>query len=82
MTDKAMELNAANQKLLELTSQLQVLEREYDKAIEHAANYLGYDERIEQARDDAAQSILSSITSIKSDIEAQTQLINKLASEY
>jgi hypothetical protein len=38
-------------KLAKLIDHLYVLEREYDKALEHAASYLGYDEKIEKVRD-------------------------------
>ncbi|WP_064174498.1 hypothetical protein, partial [Klebsiella pneumoniae] len=55
MNSKNVELNAAKEKLAKLIDHLYVLEREYDKALEHAASYLGYDEKIEKVRDERAR---------------------------
>lgn len=82
MCNKAIKLSAANQKLSELIEKLQVVEREYDKAVEHSANYLGNDERIEKVRDDNAFSILESVKSIKTEIERQTEVVQGLVSKY
>ncbi|GLO64213.1 hypothetical protein MACH09_47210 [Vibrio sp. MACH09] len=82
MSDKATELNAANQNLTKLINSLQYLEREYDKAIDHSANYMGNNESIEQVRDAKAMDILKTITSVKKNIELQTQLVQKLAASY
>lgn len=62
MSNKAIKLNEANQRLTELINELQEREREYDKALEHSANYLGNDERIEQGRDARAQALLESVS--------------------
>ena len=82
MCNKAIELSAANQKLSELIEKLQVVEREYDKAVEHSANYLGNDDRIEEVRDDKARSILESVISVKAEIECQTKVVQELVSKY
>ena len=50
MNSKNVELNAAKEKLAKLIDHLYVLEREYDKALEHAASYLGYDEKIDDPK--------------------------------
>ncbi|MEZ8862523.1 MULTISPECIES: hypothetical protein [Vibrio] len=80
--EKATELNTANQKLTELINELQVLEREYDQAVEHSASYFGNDDRIEQFRDDRAMEALNRVTSVKEQIENQTQLVRELAVNY
>ncbi|TCT60456.1 hypothetical protein EDB44_11277 [Vibrio crassostreae] len=80
--DKATELNSANQKLSELINELQSLEREYDEAVQHSANYLGYDERIEQARDEKAQDAFDRVVSVKGKIERQVILVQELAANY
>lgn len=80
--DKATELNDADQKLSELIVELTEVERLYDKAVEHSANYLGSDERIEQIRDEKAKALLKSVLSVKKQIEHQAQLIQKLTANY
>lgn len=82
MSAKAAELNAANQKLTDLLNLLQETEQEYDKAVEHSANYLGYDEDIERIRDENAKSVLNRVVSVKEDIKHQTQLVQELVANY
>ncbi|MDW1568122.1 hypothetical protein R7P80_29250 [Vibrio sp. 2092] len=82
MSNKAIKLNEANQRLTELINELQEREREYDKALEHSANYLGNDERIEQGRDARAQALLESVSSVKKEIASQTQVVKELAANY
>lgn len=82
MSNKAIKLNEANQRLTELVNELQEREREYDKALEHSANYLGNDERIEQGRDARAQALLESVSSVKKEIASQTQVVKELAANY
>ena len=82
MSSKTTELQAAEQKLSELINELVVLERACDQAVEHSANYLGNDERIEEVRDAKAMAALNSVNRVKEQIKAQTQLVQKLASEY
>lgn len=82
MSDKASELNAAKAKLSELIDKLVHAESAYDKAVEHSANYLGNDERIEEVRDEKARSALKYVMSIKKEIEHQTQVVQSLVSSY
>ncbi|QMD25725.1 hypothetical protein HVZ46_14735 [Citrobacter freundii] len=82
MNSKNVELNAAKEKLAKLIDDLYELERQYDKAIEHSANYLGYDEKIEKARDEKARSVYESMERVKRDIVNQTNLIETLVAAY
>lgn len=82
MSDKASELNAANAKLSELIDKLVHAESAYDEAVAHSANYLGNDERIEEARDEMARSAFEYVVSIKREIEHQTQAVQSLVSSY
>ncbi|KFX10480.1 hypothetical protein KP17_18585 [Pectobacterium parvum] len=78
MNSKNVELNAAKERLAKLIDDLHVLEREYDKALEHAASYHGNDENIEKVRDDMAESVYKSISKVKEEIKNQTNLIEAL----
>ncbi|HCU1211458.1 TPA: hypothetical protein OUG47_002056 [Klebsiella pneumoniae] len=82
MNSKNVELNAAKEKLAKLIDHLHVLEREYDKALEHAASYLGYDEKIEKVRDERASGVYENINEVKNQIINQTKLIEALVAEY
>lgn len=82
MENKTIELNAANQKLSELMKELQSLERDYDEAVTHSANYLGNDDRIEQFRDDRAMEALQRVQRVKAEIATQIQLVATLAANY
>ena len=82
MSDKASEINAAKEKLSELIDKLLLAQRAYEKAIEHSANYLGNDERIEEVRDKMAHSAFENVTSIKKEIELQNQVLQNLVSNY
>jgi phage shock protein A len=76
--DKANELSAAEEKLAALIARLKDLEQAYDKAVEHSASYHGNNESIEKGRDEKAYAILKDIQSIKEEIRAQSQVIQKL----
>ncbi len=82
MENKSLELDAANQKLSELMKELKSLERDYDEAVAHSANYLGNDERIEQFRDDRAMAALQRVQRVKAEIATQIELVAKLAANY
>ncbi|AUU93899.1 hypothetical protein M4D07_11690 [Klebsiella pneumoniae] len=82
MNSKNVELNAAKEKLAKLIDHLYVLEREYDKALEHAASYLGYDEKIEKVRDERASGLYENINEVKNQIMNQTKLIEALVADY
>ncbi|EPK1032427.1 hypothetical protein QSB88_14510 [Klebsiella pneumoniae] len=82
MNSKNVELNAAKEKLAKLIDHLYVLEREYDKALEHAASYLGYDEKIEKVRDERASGVYENINEVKNQIMNQTKLIEALVADY
>ncbi|MBM1020682.1 hypothetical protein EIC82_01440 [Enterobacter sp. A11] len=82
MNSKNVELNAAKERLAKLIDDLHVLEREYDKAIEHASSYHGYDERIENARDEKARGVYESMNEVKNQITNQTKLIEALVTAY
>ncbi|HDT4076515.1 TPA: hypothetical protein QHR19_004513 [Klebsiella pneumoniae] len=82
MNSKNVELNAAKEKLAKLIDHLYVLEREYDKALEHAASYLGYDEKIEKVRDARASGLYENINEVKNQIMNQTKLIEALVADY
>ncbi|HDT2742309.1 TPA: hypothetical protein QHP14_004267 [Klebsiella pneumoniae subsp. pneumoniae] len=82
MNSKNVELNAVKEKLAKLIDHLYVLEREYDKALEHAASYLGYDEKIEKVRDERASGLYENINEVKNQIMNQTKLIEALVADY
>ena len=82
MNSKNVELNAAKEKLAKLIDHLYVLEREYDKALEHAASYIGYDENIENVRDERASGMYENINEVKNQIMNQTKLIEALVADY
>lgn len=82
MNSKNVELNAAKEKLAKLIDHLYVLECEYDKALEHAASYLGYDEKIEKVRDERASGLYENINEVKNQIMNQTKLIEALVADY
>ena len=82
MNSKNVELNAAKEKLAKLIDHLYVLEREYDKALEHAASYLGYDEKIEKVRGERASGLYENINEVKNQIMNQTKLIEALVADY
>ncbi|EME4038013.1 hypothetical protein VYM15_000761 [Morganella morganii] len=82
MNSKNVELNAAKEKLAKLIDDLIVLEREYDKALEHAASYLGHDENIENARDERAGSVFKNMNEVKNQIMNQTKFIEALVTDY
>lgn len=82
MNSKNVELNAAKEILAKLIDDLNVLEREYDKALEHAASYLGYDENIENARDERARSVFENMNEVKNQIMNQTKFIEALVTDY
>ncbi|ENG2946476.1 hypothetical protein UXO30_04360 [Enterobacter bugandensis] len=75
MNSKSVDLKAATEELVKLVEKLQVQERAYDEAIEHSVNYMGYDEKIENVRDERARSAFESVEKVKKDIENQTNLI-------
>ncbi|HDR2735784.1 hypothetical protein V5037_05540 [Enterobacter ludwigii] len=75
MNSKSVDLKAATEELVKLVENLQVQERAYDEAIEHSANYMGYDEKIENVRDERARSAFESVEKVKKEIENQTNLI-------
>ena len=78
----AIELDAASKKLSDLVNELNELEIEYDKAIEHSANYLGNDVDIERIRDEKAMSVLNRLTRVKADMKRQAQQVQDLAAKY
>ena len=82
MNSKNVELNAAKEKLAKLIDHLYVLEREYDKALEHAASYLGYDEKIEKVRDERASGLYENINEVKNQIMNQTKSIEAMVADY
>lgn len=82
MSNKANELNTAKDKLIELINQLQVLDHESEKAIEHFTKYFGNDERIDQFRDERASEAMNSIANVKNQIVSQTKLLEKLVADY
>lgn len=82
MNGKTVELNAAKEKLAKLIDDLQEQERQYDKAIEHSANYMGNDENIEHARDEMARGAYESVERVKKEIGNQTKLIEALVAAY
>lgn len=82
MNSKNIELNAAKERLAKLIDDLLVLEREYDKALEHAASYHGYDENIENARDERARGVYENMNEVKNQIMNQTKLIEALVTDY
>ncbi|WP_045853537.1 hypothetical protein [Raoultella terrigena] len=82
MNSNNAELNAAKEKLAKLIDDLHVLEREYEKALEHAASYLGYNEKIENVRDEKARSVFVSINEVKNQIINQTKLIETLETNH
>ncbi len=82
MNSNNAELNAAKEKLAKLIDDLHVLEREYEKALEHAASYHGYDEKIENVRDERARSVFGSINEVKNQIINQTKLIEALDTNH
>ncbi|MCY4765880.1 hypothetical protein [Klebsiella aerogenes] len=82
MNSKNVELDAAKERLTKLIDDLHVLEREYDKALDHAANYHGYDEKIENARDKRAEGVFESMNEVKNQIMNQTKLIEALVADY
>lgn len=82
MINKDAEINSVTESLVELINKLQVFEREYDKAVEHSANYLGSDESIEQSRDEKARDAFKRVSNIKSEIASQTKLLNTLVDKY
>lgn len=82
MESKIIELNEANQKLSELMKELQSLERDYDEAITHSANYLGNNELTEQSRGDRVMAAHQSVQRVKEKIATQVQLVAKLAANY
>lgn len=82
MNSKKDELNAAKEKLAKLIDDLDVIELQFDKAVEHSANYLGNDQRIEEVRDEKARSVYESMNRVKDEIKNQTQLIEKLVDGY
>jgi hypothetical protein len=82
MNSKNSELNAAKERLAKLIDDLNKLEREYDKAIEHSAHYTGYDENIEKARDEKARGAYESMDRVKKEIAVQTKLIEALVATY
>ncbi len=82
MENKDSALDTATQKLLELINALKSHERDFDKAVEHSANYLGNDDRIEQFRDDRASEALQHVNRVKVEIAAQIELVAKLAANY
>ncbi|WP_067700785.1 hypothetical protein [Erwinia sp. ErVv1] len=71
MNSKIFELNATKEKLAKLIDDLNVLEREFDKAIEHSSNYHGHDERIERFRDERAGSLFEIMNEVKNQISNQ-----------
>lgn len=82
MENKTLELDAANKKLSELMKELKSLERDYDDALTHSANYLGNDDRIEQFRDDRAMEAFQRVQRVKAEIASQIELVAKLAANY
>lgn len=80
MSNKHAEINAALANLTRLNDELQSSELFYAKALEHASEYSGYDETIEQVRDDKAESAYHQVQSVKQKIADQIQLIGNLVS--
>lgn len=78
----AIELDAASKKLSDLVNELNELEIEYDKAVEHSAQYLGNDVDIERIRDEKAMSVLNRLTRVKADMKRQAQQVQELAAKY
>ncbi|KHS70936.1 hypothetical protein RC77_05330 [Pectobacterium brasiliense] len=77
MINKDAEINSVTGSLVEPINKRQVFEREYDKAVEHSANYLGNDEHIEQSRD-----AFNRVSNIENEIASQTKLLNTLVDKY
>lgn len=82
MNSKNVELNAAKEKLAKLIENLHLLEHEYNEALKHAASYHGYDEKIENARDERARGVYANIIEVKNEITNQTKLIEALETAY
>jgi hypothetical protein len=59
-----------------------VVEGVYDKAIEHAANYLGNDKDIEHARDERSMDLFKEVLSVKEEIKRQIQLVQTQVANY
>lgn len=82
MNSKDVELNVAKERMVKLIDELNMLESEYDKALEHAANYHGYDESIENARDEKARAVYNNIIAVKNEIMNQTKVIEALVAAH
>lgn len=80
MSNKHAEINAALANLTKLNDELQSSEHFYAEALKHASEYSGYNEKIEQVRDDKAESAYHQVQSVKQKIAEQMQLIEDLIS--
>lgn len=78
MTELATALNAETTKLVELIDVLKNADLDYDEAIDRAAKYLGNDDRIEQARDERAQSAYLQRENAKQSVVSQLKVIEAL----
>ncbi|HBT3702958.1 TPA: hypothetical protein MBH80_005065 [Klebsiella pneumoniae] len=81
MSNKHAEINAALANLAKLNDKLQSSEHFYAKALEHASEYAGNDEKIERVRDEKAESAHHQVQSVKQEIEDQMRLIGDLVSK-
>ncbi|EPP7189779.1 TPA: hypothetical protein ACF3VG_001256 [Klebsiella pneumoniae] len=81
MSNKNVELNAAKEKLVKLIDDLNESEIRLEEALQYAASYLGYDERIEQARDDRAKDALDECSTIKQEVANQIKLMGELVNK-
>ncbi|BBQ77841.1 hypothetical protein WP3W18E01_18090 [Raoultella ornithinolytica] len=81
MSNKNVELNAAKEKLVKLIDDLNESEIRLEEALQYAASYLGYDERIEQVRDDRAKDALDECSTIKQEVANQIKLMGELVNK-
>lgn len=81
MSNKHAEINAALANLAKLNDKLQSSEHFYAKALEHASEYAGYNEKIERVRDEKAESAYHEVKSVKQEIADQIQLIEDLVAK-
>lgn len=82
MNSKKIELDAAKEKLSKLIEDLDKVEREFDKANEHSAHYMGNDQTIEKGRDEKARNAYERMAGVKEEIVNQTKLIETLVNAY
>ena len=82
MSNKNAELNAVKEKLVQLINELQECAQEFEKDVNHSANYHGYDEGVEQQRDEIASAAFQRVANVKKEAISQINLLNKLLADY